>query len=219
MSTHDPRAANFNQVQVHNILFPLCLFCGKKNVASANEQFQKHSFGPLVFLQEKHLAFSHRAMATENVGGSDGEMSLPPSVREEGSQASGGGSPASVSLPASVCEDGVSAETACCKRGNCPKKFSEEELEQDKLELGKFSGFDRSQKIYQRVLEVFAAGGKNPKQPFPWQMFGKSVCRKFWEKGPWDQPQLVGQICSLCKSRPRSFAGSRPKTWPGNPSW
>ena len=112
MSTHDPRAANFNQVQVHNILFPLCLFCGKKNVASANEQFQKHSFGPLVFLQEKHLAFSHRAMATENVGGSDGEMSLPPSVREEGSQASGGGSPASVSLPASVCEDGVSAETA-----------------------------------------------------------------------------------------------------------
>ena len=200
MSTHDPRAANFNQVQVHNILFPLCLFCGKKNVASANEQFQKHSFGPLVFLQEKHLAFSHRAMATENVGGSDGEMSLPPSVREEGSQASGGGSPASVSLPASVCEDGVSAETACCKRGNCPKKFSEEELEQDKLELGKFSGFDRSQKIYQRVLEVFAAGGKNPKQPFPWQMFGKSVCRKFWEKAHGISPNSLDKYVAFAKA-------------------
>ena len=186
MTPEQPTSAKFRFTTSY---FLYVCFCGKKNVASANEQFQNHSFVPLVFLQEKHLTFSHRAMATENVGGSDGEISLPSSVREEGSQASGGGSPAdSVSLPASVCEDGVSAEKPCCKRGNCPKKFSEEELEQDKLELGKISGFDRSQKIYQRVLEVCAAGGKNPKQPFPWQMFGKSVCRKFWEKAHGSAP-------------------------------
>ena len=121
---------------------------------------------------------------------SEGEVSLPASV-DEAPGAVVNDSPDlgpevrdesdGVSLPPSVEEDADDG-SFCCKRGGCPKKFDKEELEEYKLQFSRLALADRQQRIYQKVLDVYKAGGEKPDQKFPWQLLGKPVCRRFWEK-------------------------------------
>ena len=127
----------------------------------------------------------------------DDAVSLPPSVDEGAAvddQNEDLDQSSEVSLPASVDEDTVAS--TCCKKGQCPSKFSKEWLEAYKLKVQSMSLKDRHPHIYQLVKRCHDDTGENDSKKIIWKIEDKPVCRRFWEQvhgiGPGQLDNMVG---------------------------
>ena len=127
----------------------------------------------------------------------DDAVSLPPSVDEGAAvddQNEDLDQSSEVSLPASVDEDTVAS--TCCKKGQCPSKFSKEWLEAYKLKVQSMSLKDRHPHIYQLVKRCHDDTGENASKKIIWKIEDKPVCRRFWEQvhgiGPGQLDNMVG---------------------------
>lgn len=122
-------------------------------------------------------------------------VSLPPSVAEDAAVDEDVDKSSEVSLPAPVDED-IGVASACCKKGQCPSKFSKEWLEAYKLKVQSMSLKDRHPHIYHLVKRCHDDAGENASKRIIWKIEDKPVCRRFWEQvhgiGPGQLDHMVG---------------------------
>ena len=138
-------------------------------------------------------------------------VSLPPSVAETDDEAlqQQQDDEDDVSLPPEVVEDGFPEEAQCCKRRNCKSLFDRAVLETYQAEFSHCSQAVRLNKAYEKVRDVFKAGGSDTKKPMPWALLGKPVCRKFFETIHQVGHGTMDQMVLHCKNGHTSWPQQR----------
>ena len=117
--------------------------------------------------------------------GAESDVSLPDSVHSSNDDcdlaAEADNASDAVSLPEDVLDDTPEDSDACCKKGNCKAKFKQSDLDEYQLQFTDCGQELRLKKVFDKVRDVFKAGGSDPKKVMPWTVMKQPVCRRFFE--------------------------------------